>query len=330
MNQASVAEPRPLVAVVTPVYNGDKYLQETIDAVQEQTYPKLVHVLLDNASTDRTADVIDANKKRKVPIVTSRNEKTLPICQNFNSALRLAPQEAKYLRLLCADDRMSADCVERMVDVAEADPEILLVGVGTTTDGKESTYSWPADRSVIDGEDVIRGFFRNSLSFFAVHMLMRQSVMDWRPNVYDDAFATGFDFEAVLSILRRGQLGTVRAPLGWVRIHEDSVTSKVALKKHTHYMDWLRALYQHGPHVFSEEEFDQIARRFERKYVRQVLRWQCRQGKTAVQHHWDTLSQTRGDIGLGDLLDAALDGVLVGVGARTKWVGGPWGDPSTS
>jgi glycosyltransferase involved in cell wall biosynthesis len=329
MNQVTFSD-QPLVAVVTPVYNGDKYLQESIDAVQAQTYEKLVHVLLDNASTDRTAEIIAANRNGRVPIVTSRNDKTLPICQNFNAAMRLAPRDAKYVRLLCADDRMSPDCVTRMVEVAEKDPGILLVGVGTTTDGQESTYSWPSDRSVIDGEEVIRGFFRNSLSFFAVHTLMRQSVMRWRPDVYDDAYSTGFDFEAVLSILRRGQFGTVRAPLGWVRIHEDSVTSKVALKKHTHYMDWVRALYQHGPHVFSAEEFQQIAKRFERKYVRQILRWQSRQGKAAVQHHWDTLCQLRGEIGTRDLVDAVLDGILVELGVRPKWVGGPWGSPTTN
>jgi glycosyltransferase involved in cell wall biosynthesis len=315
----------PLVAVVTPVYNGDKYLQETIDAVQAQTYSNLVHVILDNASSDRTAAIIAANQNRRVPILTARNEKTVPVAANFNAAMRLAPQNAKYVRLLCADDRMTEDCMERMVAVAEKDDSVLIVGVGTVADGEESMHSWPTDRVVVDGAEMIRGFFRNELSFFAVHALMRRSVMEWQPNVYDETLSTGFDFEAILAVLRRGNFGIVRAPLGWVRIHADSLTSTIALNKHTHYTDWLRALYRHGPHVLSPEEFLEIAGRYERRYVRQILVWQCRQGKAAVQHHWDTLRQLRGNTRARDLLTAAFDWLLIKAGMRPGWIGPPFG-----
>ncbi len=37
--------PTPLVAVVTPVYNGEKYLAETMECVQAQDYPELVHIV---------------------------------------------------------------------------------------------------------------------------------------------------------------------------------------------------------------------------------------------------------------------------------------------
>src|SRR5262245_45766793 len=131
------AVPHPLVAVVTPVYNGGEYLEEAMDAVQAQTYPNLVHVVLDNASTDGTANVIARNKGRRIPIVTARNDELLPVCRNWNAALRLAPVEAKYLRILCADDSMGADCIQRMVAVAEMDNDILLVGVRTIINTSE-------------------------------------------------------------------------------------------------------------------------------------------------------------------------------------------------
>jgi glycosyltransferase involved in cell wall biosynthesis len=312
----------PLVAVVTPVYNGDKYLQETIDSVQAQTYPSLVHVVLDNASADRTAEIIEANRGRKVQIVTARNAELLPLCHNWNAAMRLAPAEAKYLRLLCADDLMRDKCIERMVDVAETDPEILVVGVGTVRE-TELSFSWPADRISMDGADLIRGFFRKELGFYAVHTMIRRSVLEWRPELFDCTYWTGIDFEAVLAILRRGKLGMVHEPLGWVRVHEESETSRVMLRKNTHFVDYLRALYRHGPHVFSKHEFRRIARRFERRYLRLLLRWQYEQGKPAVQHHWDVLRLERGPITALDFADAALDWALVRLGVRERWNGWP-------
>src|ERR1700731_169502 len=50
----------PLVAITTPVYNGERYLGETMACVQAQTYPNLVHLVVDNASTDRSAEIIDS------------------------------------------------------------------------------------------------------------------------------------------------------------------------------------------------------------------------------------------------------------------------------
>jgi len=322
MATANARRDRPLVAVVTPVYNGGKYLQQTIDSVQAQTYPNLVHVLLDNASIDRTAEIIRANNKRRVPLLTKRNDALLSLCRNWNEAMRLAPAGAKYLRLLCADDCMSDTCIERMVEVAETDPEVLVVGVGTVRDFALK-MGWPRDRAVIDGAELIRGYLSGKYGLYAVHTMIRRSVLEWRPDVFDETYWTGLDFEAVLAILERGKFGMVHENLGWVRVHEDSETSRIMLQRNTHYVDWLRVLYRHGPQVFPEDQFRRIAKQFERRYLRLIVRWQYDQGKAAVQHHWDVMRRERGPISLFDYVDSAIDFALIRLGLRQRWAGWP-------
>ena len=46
-----------LVAVLTPVYNGARFLRETMECVQASDYTNMVHVILDNASTDATPEI---------------------------------------------------------------------------------------------------------------------------------------------------------------------------------------------------------------------------------------------------------------------------------
>src|SRR5688572_574004 len=96
----------PLVVVVTPVYNGSPYLQRTLACVQAQTYPNIIHVVLDNASTDDTAEVIAGAVGGRVPILTKRNAATLGQVDNWNAAVAMTPAEAKYVKILCADDLM--------------------------------------------------------------------------------------------------------------------------------------------------------------------------------------------------------------------------------
>ena len=53
-----VGVPQPLVSVLTPVFNGEPYLVQAIESVLAQTYTNWEYVLVDNASTDRTAEII--------------------------------------------------------------------------------------------------------------------------------------------------------------------------------------------------------------------------------------------------------------------------------
>ena len=63
----------PLFVVVTPVYNGAKFIAEAMDAVQAQTYPNVLHIVLDNASTDATPDILKRYSNARVPVVVERN-----------------------------------------------------------------------------------------------------------------------------------------------------------------------------------------------------------------------------------------------------------------
>ena len=77
----------PLIAIVAPVYNGAIYLAETMENVQLLDYPNLVHVVLDNASTDATPEIIQRYIDRRVPILSARNDVTLPMEANWSKAV---------------------------------------------------------------------------------------------------------------------------------------------------------------------------------------------------------------------------------------------------
>lgn len=319
---SDTAENSPLVAIVTPVYNGAAFLKETMECVQAQDYPNLVHVVLDNSSTDGTAEIIQEFQGAKVPIITARNPEVFPLYKNWNAAYDLVPDDAKYTRLLCADDTMTPDCTSRMVEIAERDPDILLVGTNIRKNDDPVPFLWPEDETVMDGKEVVRRFFKNEMGFFAVHMLMRRDVLEWRSPIYDDAYV-GADFEAVLAILKRGKFGMIHDHLGWVRIHDASETAKTIVKKNTHFIDWLKTLHIHGRDVLTPKEFDQVSKRYERHYLRRTMRWRKEHGEESSQPHIKALEQTRGPITTGDYVGVFYDWLLIKLGIRKYWSGWP-------
>src|SRR5262249_4883711 len=124
----------PMVGIVTPVYNGAKYLAETMECVQALDYTNLVHVINDNCSSDETPSIIDSFRNRGVKVVCNRLSKTIPMADNWNEAVRLVPEEARYFWLLCADDLLKPDAIAKTVRIAESAPSVSVVGCQWTGD----------------------------------------------------------------------------------------------------------------------------------------------------------------------------------------------------
>src|SRR5262245_18298103 len=99
----------PLVSVLTPVYNGEVFLGECIESVIAQTYSNFRYIIVNNCSTDRSLDVAMAYAKKDPRIQVHSNQKFVDIISNHNIAFRLMPVDAKYCKVVSADDALFPD-----------------------------------------------------------------------------------------------------------------------------------------------------------------------------------------------------------------------------
>lgn len=105
------------LTTIIPVYNGEKYIAETLQSVAQQTRPPDRLVVVDNCSTDRTREIVEAFAQ--MPCEWRQNEKNVGLFGNFNRALGFAGQ-TDYLHILHADDRVKPEFYERSVSVLES------------------------------------------------------------------------------------------------------------------------------------------------------------------------------------------------------------------
>src|SRR5690242_7646584 len=168
-NQQSFS--RPLVAVVTPVFNGEKHLEDAIRAVQAQSYRPLVHCILDNASSDGTPDIIARYANGDVPIITKRNRETLSFQRNFNAVLGLMPDETAYFRMLHADDAMPPNAIEDMMKLALSADDIVLVAGGERMNGVDRPHFFPPECSVFEASNMLARTFVDEAHVPSAHVL---------------------------------------------------------------------------------------------------------------------------------------------------------------
>lgn len=113
----------PAVSVCVPAYQAERYLADTVSSVLSQTFTDFELVVLDNASTDRTSEILDGFADPRLRVV--RNERVLPLADNWNRAV--AETTAPLVKLVCADDLLHPCCLERQRAVLAADPGLALV-----------------------------------------------------------------------------------------------------------------------------------------------------------------------------------------------------------
>lgn len=101
-----------LVSIITPCYNGEKYIAGTIESVMRQTYPHWEMIIVDDGSTDGTATVAAGYVERdgRIQLIRQANAGT---ASARNAALRVA--QGRYIALLDADDVWEPVFLERQL-----------------------------------------------------------------------------------------------------------------------------------------------------------------------------------------------------------------------
>jgi glycosyltransferase involved in cell wall biosynthesis len=260
---------RPLVWVVTPVHNGDRYLAECIDSVLSQTYDNWRYLVVDNRSTDRTPDIARDYAARDSRISLHRNSEFLPIIANWNHALRFLPEDAKYCKVVHADDTLSPECLERMVHVAEANPSVGIVTSYILWGDELRHDGFVPDRvEVIGGREICQATLEGRCYVFGSPsaLLLRADLVRERPAFYNEENLHG-DTEACFDLLRTVDLGFAHQVLTRKRVHAEAMTS-FAVRINTFHHGWLTILAKYGACYLDRGEYArQLALRMARYLI---------------------------------------------------------------
>ena len=168
----------------------------------DQTYSNWVYTVLDNASTDNTPDVVTEIAKRDSRIHYRRFDELVDGNESHNRAFRSIPVESEFAKVVQADDWLYPECLERMVEVAEAwTPNRHRRRLPPARDhGRPGRSSIPRNRRErkADSRSVSAG--RSYVTGSPTALLFRSRFVRERDPFYLDAFEHA-DTEAVYSLL---------------------------------------------------------------------------------------------------------------------------------
>lgn len=117
----------PLISVIMPVYNGERFLRQAIDSILRQTFSDFELIIINDGSTDATEKIIQSYDDSRIRYV--KNEHNLKLIKTLNKGLTLATGE--YISRMDADDIADKHLFESQLNAFQNDDTIGIVNICT-------------------------------------------------------------------------------------------------------------------------------------------------------------------------------------------------------
>ena len=286
----------PLVSIVTPVHNEAEHLAECIESVLAQTYENWDYTIVDNCSTDGSAEIAHCYAERDQRIRVSQNRELLPIIRNHNAALRQISDASKYCKIVFADDIIFPECIDRMVAVAEDHASVGIVGAYSLVGQEVKCVGLSYQITVADGREVCRKHWLEGRYLWgsANTVLYRSDLVRKHDPFYNEGNIHADD-EVCFLLLETCDFGFVHQVLTFTRVRTESMTT-VTNDMYTEFASTLHNLITYGANYLAPEELKSRVEQHLTSYYK-VLGKNLLLGRD--KHFWDYHKQMLTQVGVG-------------------------------
>jgi glycosyltransferase involved in cell wall biosynthesis len=246
----------PFVSVLTPVHDGETFLAECIESVLAQTHQNLEYIILDNDSRDGCLELARKYASRDRRIRVERWNAPVGEIERHNIAFRLISPDAKYCKVVSPEDVIFRECIARMVQLAEANPSVGMLGSYQVTGSRVRWQGLEYPRSVIPGVEICRRVFLGGDPGFGfgtpTSMLYRADLVRSSAQFYPGS-SPHADASACFRYLRGRAFGFVFQVLSRGRAHE-RLESVVSAEMNRFTPAYVKDLVEYGPLYLSQAE----------------------------------------------------------------------------
>jgi glycosyltransferase involved in cell wall biosynthesis len=221
---------QPTVSVCIPSYNSASLVSAAIESVLNQSMPDFELVVIDDASTDQTLNVIQRYRDPRIRILA--HPANLGAEASWNHALSEA--QGKYFKLLCHDDILYPDCLKRQLTAfAKTGPDVLMVSCSRDiidpTGRKLLQRGFGRKGGILNGCAAIRKVVRAGSNLIGepTAVLMKT---DTAKSIggFDGTYPYVIDLDFWCRILAHGNLAVINEPLCAFRVSTVSWSVRLA------------------------------------------------------------------------------------------------------
>ncbi len=207
-----------LVSVITPCYNCEKYIKESVESIQNQTYKNIEHIIINDGSKDESLQIIKnlSSKYSNIKIINHKINKGISFSRNEG----IAVAKGKYILWQDGDDVANKNRIKTQLEYLEQHKNISIVGSFLECfENITGIRKYPLTHN-----EIIKKIFKITPIAQPASMV-RKSIYKI-VGKYDENLKTGEDIEILFRILQRYKGANIPKALVKYRYHDNSITYK--------------------------------------------------------------------------------------------------------
>ncbi|MDZ7587279.1 MAG: glycosyltransferase, partial [Patescibacteria group bacterium] len=217
---------KPTLTVILPVYNQQASVLAAVDSILNQTYSDFIFIIIDDASSDRSLEILQAAARKDQRIKLIINHHHLGLTKSLNKALRFV--KTKYISRMDADDLALPTRFAKQTQFLESHPETMLLGTAAyliDDTGKQiGLKRFPSDHQHL------RSLILKYCPFIHPTWMFHRSLIS-EIGEYNPDFPFSQDYELALRIVSRFKTANLAEPLLKYRVDSSQAISLKNLKK---------------------------------------------------------------------------------------------------
>jgi glycosyltransferase involved in cell wall biosynthesis len=212
---------KPHISVLMPVYNCELYVREAIDSILNQTFTDFEFLIIDDASTDTTVEIIRSYNDFRIQLIVK--PLNTGYTNSLNQGLKLA--KGKYIARMDGDDISYPERFAKQITYLDANTEVVLCATGYKIIGIDSELSFPENHDTIKLA-LLKG---NCISHPSV--MMRKETLDEHLLIYDSTKEPAEDYALWIRLLFVGKLHILPEVLLEYRMYANQVSHRRAVEQ---------------------------------------------------------------------------------------------------
>lgn len=209
----------PVISVVMSVYNGEKYLRESIESILGQTCRNFEFIIINDGSTDLTREIVLSYNDPRICLID--NEENMGLTKSLNKGLKIARGE--YIARMDADDVSMFDRFERQIDFLNRHRDYAVVGTFLKVINEDSKVVFTIEKPTQDAD--IREFLNRDNCIGHGSAMIRKTCLQ-NVGFYDESIKKSQDYELWLRISQNYRLANIPQYLYMWRNHKENISEK--------------------------------------------------------------------------------------------------------
>ncbi|WP_330110242.1 glycosyltransferase family 2 protein [Methylophaga thalassica] len=240
---------KPLVSVVMPVFNGEKYIRDAVKSILSQTLSDIELIVVNDGSTDNTGNILDeiSLTDSRVRVIFHQN-KGVSLSRN----IAISRANAEFIALMDADDVSEPARLKKQCDFLLSNPEVVALA---------SQVNFICPRGVrlssshfnTKHDEIELALLEDDGQHFCQPSVMFRKDKGQEVGLYDVNLKMGEDVDFFLRLALIGKLHTLDECLLNYRRHTSNATASDNISKHDFNLDYLKKAWAMRQRTFPED-----------------------------------------------------------------------------